>query len=72
MPKPSPKRAETAKTRSPKGVLVRSPVALRLFPEELERLKAGACREMRTDAAFARLCFLHGLKAYEGGKKLSA
>lgn len=59
------------KHRTPDGVLSRTPVSLRLFAEELDRLKAGANREQRTDAAFARLCFLYGLAAYEKGKSLT-
>lgn len=59
------------KHRTPDGVLSRSPVSLRLYAEELARLKSGATKEQRTDAAFARLCFLYGLAAYESGKSLT-
>lgn len=64
------KRKKTTR-RSPDGVLSRSPVSLRLFADELERLKAGANKEQRTAAAFARLCVLYGLAAYESGKSLT-
>ena len=46
-------------------------MSLRLYAEELQRLKAGAHKEQRTDAAFARLCFLYGLAAWEKGKSLT-
>lgn len=59
------------KQRAPGGVLTRSPVALRLFPDELAQLKDGARKDQRTDAAFARLCFLYGLSAYERGVSLT-
>ncbi|WP_377153636.1 hypothetical protein ACFJIX_18800 [Roseateles sp. UC29_93] len=59
------------KTRAPTGVLTRSPVSLRLYEDELKRLKAGAHKEQRTDAAFARLLVLFALKAFEAGKSIS-
>jgi len=70
MPKASPKRAST-KQRAPTGVLSRSPIALRLFPDELVVVKAGARKEHRTDAGFARLLVLYALRAYRRGKSIS-
>jgi hypothetical protein len=70
MPKAATNCANPTKSRSPAGVLVRSPVALRLYPDELARLKTYAATEMRTDSAFARLLILYALKAYESGRKI--
>ena len=71
MRKSAPAKKLQPKKRAPNGVLSRTPVALRLYPDELDRLKKGSHREQRTDAAFARLCFLYGLAAYEKGKALT-
>lgn len=71
MPKAATKRVPEKKSRAPTGVLTRSPVSLRLYEDELKRLKAGAQKEQRTDAAFARLLVLFALKAFEAGKSIS-
>lgn len=60
-----PASTAASRRRTPAGALSRRPIALRLHPEELGRLIASAEVEQRTNAAFARLCFLHGLAAYE-------
>lgn len=70
MPKAATKR-ESKKSRAPTGVLSRTPISLRLYAEELARVKAGALKEQRTDSAFARLLVLYALKAFEAGKPIS-
>ncbi len=70
MPKASPKTVSNQKRRAPAGVLTRTPLSLRLLPEELAVVKAGALKEQRTSSSFARLLVLYGLKAYRGGKSI--
>lgn len=60
------------KKRTSAGVLSRTPVSLRLFPDELATLKDCAAKDRRTDSAFARLCCLYGMAAYLSGKSLTA
>lgn len=56
-------------TRSPSGVLVAKPVALRLMPQEREKLHEIAIKENRSMSAQARIFFLKGLAQYQSNKQ---
>jgi len=54
----------TKARRSPRGVVTEKPIPIRLLPDERAEVMAGAEREARTTAAFARLLLLRGLADY--------
>lgn len=53
------------KLKSPKGVLSRQPIPLRLMPAEVKKLKDFADRDARSVSAFARLAVLRGIEHFE-------
>lgn len=54
------------------GAMSGRPVGLRLLPEELSAVEAGAQQEQRAVAAFARLLTLAGLAEYEQARPAAA
>ncbi|MET3916224.1 hypothetical protein ABID97_003006 [Variovorax sp. OAS795] len=56
-------------TRTPNGAVSNKPIALRLLPYELEKVRAVAKREQRSLASVARLALLRGLADCERKKQ---
>lgn len=63
------KTATKTTRRAPNGVVSTKPIALRLEPSELERMKKLAAREQRSLASVARLLALRSLADCERNKK---
>ena len=59
-----PKEAHT-RSRSPRGLLTKKPIMLRLTASEMDALTAMAERESRSKASMVRLIYLHGLASYK-------
>lgn len=55
------KTANKPSRRVPNGAVSEKPIAVRLHPEELARVKARAAREQRSMASVLRLAALRGL-----------
>lgn len=62
---PSTKTAHKPSRRVPNGAVSDKPIAVRLLPEELKRVKARAKREQRSMASVLRLAALRGLAECE-------
>jgi hypothetical protein len=54
--------------RVPNGAISERPIALRLLPDELERVKEKADREQRSMASVCRLAVLRDLGLMEKGQ----
>lgn len=63
------KTATKTTRRAPNGVVSNKPIALRLEPSELDRVKKLAAREQRSLASVARLLTLRSLADCERNKK---
>lgn len=55
--------------RAPNGAVSNKPIALRLLPAELDKVKQVAAREQRSLASVARLALLRGLADCERTRK---
>jgi hypothetical protein len=56
------------RTRAPNGAISERPIALRLLPDELARVKEKADREQRSMASVYRLAVLRDLGLMEKGQ----
>lgn len=63
------KTAKKPPRRVPDGAVSNKPIALRLLPAELAKVKQMAEREQRSMASVARLALLRGLADCERTKK---
>lgn len=63
------KTAKKPLRRAPDGAVSNKPIALRLLPAELAKVKQMAEREQRSLASVARLALLRGLADCERTKK---
>ena len=59
------KESHLTKSRSPKGMLTKKPVMLRLTAREMNELTEIAECESRSKASMVRLIYLHGLTSYK-------
>lgn len=55
----------TKKSRTPKGIVSKNPVPMRLSPEEKAELEILATKECRTISSMARLVYLRGIETIE-------
>lgn len=68
---PMPRKpAAMTRKRAPTGTVSARPIALRLLPDELARVKKVADREQRSMASVCRLAVLRGLEFYEKSASL--
>lgn len=54
----------TQKSRLPRGIASKSPVVMRLSPDEKAELEALSARESRSASSMARLVYLQGIKSF--------
>ncbi|MEN3260030.1 hypothetical protein AAH678_14980 [Sodalis endosymbiont of Spalangia cameroni] len=59
----------TKKSRTPRGIVSKNPVPLRLSTDEKAELEILATRESRTRSSMARLVYLRGVEAIAAEQK---